>query len=63
MITNPVTTAPTRRSTEVDALCGQYRISGLPVVDGDGRLVGIITNRDLRFVSSTEWATTKVARS
>jgi IMP dehydrogenase len=34
---------------EVDALCGRYRISGLPVIDGAGVLVGIITNRDMQF--------------
>ena len=38
-------------------MCGQYRISGLPVVDADQRLLGIITNRDLRFVPVAEWAT------
>jgi IMP dehydrogenase len=35
----------------VDQLCGRYRISGVPVVDGDGTLVGIVTNRDMRFVT------------
>ena len=36
---------------DVDALCGRYRISGVPVVDAGGTLVGIVTNRDMRFVS------------
>ncbi|WP_458864598.1 CBS domain-containing protein, partial [Enterococcus faecium] len=45
---------------EVDAMCAQYRISGLPVIDEDGVLVGIITNRDMRFVSGFERQTTKV---
>ena len=49
MVTHPVTTSPTATLAEVDALCARYRISGLPVVDGTGLLVGIITNRDLRF--------------
>jgi IMP dehydrogenase len=49
MVTHPVTTTPEATLAEVDALCARYRISGLPVVDGDNRLVGIITNRDLRF--------------
>jgi IMP dehydrogenase len=49
MVTHPVTTSPDATLGEVDALCGRYRISGLPVVDGDGRLLGIVTNRDLRF--------------
>jgi IMP dehydrogenase len=60
MITNPVTTTPDATVAEVDALCGQFRVSGLPVVEGDGRLVGIITNRDMRFVSSFEKQTTLV---
>jgi len=49
MVTHPVTTSPTATLAEVDALCARYRISGLPVVDATGLLVGIITNRDLRF--------------
>ncbi|MHC5797655.1 IMP dehydrogenase [Lacisediminihabitans sp. FW035] len=60
MITNPVTTTPDATVAEVDALCGQFRVSGLPVVEGDGTLVGIITNRDMRFVSPFEKATTFV---
>jgi len=60
MITNPVTTTPDATVAEVDALCGQFRISGLPVVEGDGVLVGIITNRDMRFVSPFEKSTTLV---
>jgi IMP dehydrogenase len=51
MITNPVTASPDDTLREVDELCGRYRISGVPVVDGDGQLVGIVTNRDMRFVS------------
>jgi IMP dehydrogenase len=60
MITNPVTTTPDATVAEVDVLCGQFRMSGLPVVEGDGRLVGIITNRDMRFVSPFERSTTYV---
>ena len=60
MITNPVTTTPDATVAEVDALCGQFRISGLPVVEGDGQLVGIISNRDMRFVSPFEKSTTLV---
>ncbi|MBK4348341.1 IMP dehydrogenase [Lacisediminihabitans changchengi] len=60
MITNPVTTTPDATVAEVDALCGQFRVSGLPVVEPDGKLVGIITNRDMRFVSPFEKATTYV---
>jgi inosine-5''-monophosphate dehydrogenase len=60
MITDPITTTPDATIEEVDSLCAQYRISGLPVVDEEGRLVGIITNRDMRFVSGFERQTTKV---
>ena len=49
MVSDPVTTTPQTTLAEVDAQCAQYRISGLPVVDEDGVLVGIITNRDLRW--------------
>lgn len=51
MITNPVTASPDDTLREVDQLCGRYRISGVPVVDAEGQLVGIVTNRDMRFVS------------
>ena len=49
MITQPVTVSPEATLAEVDALCAKYRISGLPVVDEAGLLIGIVTNRDLRF--------------
>ncbi|APT84095.1 IMP dehydrogenase [Corynebacterium aquilae] len=49
MVTNPATCTPDMTIGEVDALCARYRISGLPVVDEEGRLVGICTNRDMRF--------------
>ncbi|MEV6930812.1 IMP dehydrogenase [Dactylosporangium sp. NPDC051485] len=51
MVTNPVTCSPDDTLGEVDRLCGRYRISGVPVTDADGQLVGIVTNRDMRFVS------------
>jgi IMP dehydrogenase len=51
MVSHPVTTGPDATLAEVDALCGRYRVSGLPVVDADGQLLGIVTNRDLRFES------------
>ena len=54
MVTNPVTCSPEMTIGEVDALCGRYRISGLPVVDAAGILKGIITNRDIRFESNME---------
>jgi IMP dehydrogenase len=51
MVTNPVTCSPDATLGEVDELCGRYRISGVPVTDADGQLVGIVTNRDMRFES------------
>ncbi|RYJ01902.1 MAG: CBS domain-containing protein, partial [Actinomycetales bacterium] len=60
MITDPVTVSPEATLAELDALCGTYRVSGLPVVDADRRLLGIITNRDLRFVPAAEFETRRV---
>ncbi len=60
MITDPITTTQDATVEEVDNLCAKYRISGLPVVDDEGKLVGIITNRDMRFVSGFERQTTFV---
>jgi IMP dehydrogenase len=55
MVTDPVTVGPEATLAEVDAVCGRYRISGVPVVLADRTLVGIITNRDLRFVPPGDW--------
>ncbi|MFM6971433.1 MAG: IMP dehydrogenase, partial [Rhodoluna sp.] len=60
MITHPVTTTPLATIQEVDELCGRFRVSGLPVVDEDDRLVGIVTNRDMRFVLEVQRTTTLV---
>ena len=49
MVSNPVTCGPDNTLAEVDALCGRYRVSGVPVVDERQMLLGIITNRDMRF--------------
>ncbi|WP_017932757.1 IMP dehydrogenase [Nocardioides sp. Iso805N] len=60
IISNPVTIGPDATLEQLDKLAGEYRISGFPVVDSDARLIGMITNRDLRFTPVAEWATTKV---
>lgn len=60
MITHPVTTTPLATIQEVDELCARYRVSGLPVVDEDDILVGIVTNRDMRFVLDVQRTTTLV---
>jgi IMP dehydrogenase len=49
MVSNPVTCAPDATLADVEVLCSRYRISGVPVVESDGTLVGIVTNRDMRF--------------
>lgn len=49
MITDPVTCSPDDTLSDVDRLCARYRISGVPVTDPGGVLVGIVTNRDMRF--------------
>ena len=60
MVSNPLTIGPDATLAEMDALCAKFRISGLPVVDGEGVLLGIITNRDLRFVPLENFETTTV---
>jgi IMP dehydrogenase len=49
MIVEPVTLPPTALVGEAQALMARYHISGVPITDGEGVLVGILTNRDLRF--------------
>jgi IMP dehydrogenase len=60
MIPNPITIGPDKTLEELDQLCGKYRVSGLPVLDPAGHLIGIVTNRDLRFTPVAEWGTTLV---
>ncbi len=50
MIVKPVTVRPDQTILEAENLMRKYKISGLPVVDNSGKLLGIITNRDIRFV-------------
>ena len=49
MIVDPITIRPERKVAEAVELMNRYRISGVPITDEGGRLVGILTNRDLRF--------------
>jgi IMP dehydrogenase len=49
MVANPITIHPDATLAEADALCGKFRISGVPVTDGAGKLLGIVTNRDMAF--------------
>ena len=54
MIYDPITIKPEATVKDALALMGEYHIGGIPVVDGEGRLVGIVTNRDLRFERNLE---------
>lgn len=49
MITDPITLNKNSTLEDADELMGQYKISGLPVIEEDGKLIGIITNRDLKY--------------
>ena len=60
MITDPLTVNPDVTLADLDKLCGKFHISGLPVVDKENRLVGIITNRDMRFIPSEDYDHLKV---
>jgi IMP dehydrogenase len=54
MIRDPIRLPPDATLRDAVALMAKFRISGLPVVNGDGKLVGIITNRDLQFERSLD---------
>lgn len=51
VIVNPFSLTADRYVYDADELMGKYKISGVPIVDGVGKLVGIITNRDMRFIA------------
>jgi IMP dehydrogenase len=55
MITDPVTLPPTALLHEAEALMHQFKFSGVPITDDRGRLVGILTNRDIRFCESNDF--------
>lgn len=56
MITKPFTLGPEASVAEALELMARYKISGIPITDGAGKLVGILTNRDLRFLDRTDIA-------
>ncbi|MFI6083112.1 IMP dehydrogenase [Streptomyces sp. NPDC051217] len=51
MVTDPITVNPDATLGEADQLCAKFRISGVPVIDRSGKLLGIVTNRDMAFES------------
>ncbi|MEM7801493.1 MAG: IMP dehydrogenase, partial [Chloroflexota bacterium] len=50
MIVNPITLSPTATLADAEAIMSRFRISGVPITEADGSLVGLLTNRDIRFV-------------
>ena len=55
MITDPVTLSPTATLHEAEALMHRFKFSGVPITDADGLLVGILTNRDIRFCEGSDY--------
>jgi IMP dehydrogenase len=55
MITDPVTLPATARLFEAESLMHRFKFSGVPIVDDDGRLAGILTNRDIRFCETADY--------
>jgi len=51
MVVNPVTIGPDATRADIQEIGERYNISGIPVVESDGKLVGIVTNRDVRFAT------------
>ncbi len=60
VITNPFFLAPDNYVWEADELMGKYKISGVPICDENKRLIGIITNRDMRFLDNHQMKISEV---
>jgi len=60
MIIDPVSVSPDATLREADIKMGEFRISGVPVIDESGKLVGILTNRDMRFEKDYNKKTSEV---
>src|SRR5690625_7667306 len=63
MILDPITLSPTDTVADARRLMARYSIGGIPIVDRDRRLVGIVTNRDLRFQSDGDRKSTRLNSS
>ncbi|MGA0081522.1 MAG: IMP dehydrogenase [Ilumatobacteraceae bacterium] len=55
MITDPVTLSPTATLADAEQLMNRYHFSGVPITDNNGTLVGILTNRDIRFCKQSDY--------
>jgi IMP dehydrogenase len=60
IIIDPIFIAPDATVAQADAMMAEYRISGVPVVDDEKKLIGIITNRDMRFISDMSMLVSEV---
>jgi len=54
VVENPITLSPDQTLADAKALQARYKVSGFPVIDGKGRVLGIVTNRDMRFASADD---------
>ena len=54
MVVNPITMGPDQPLSDAQALMARHRISGIPIVEASGKLVGILTNRDVRFAENPD---------
>jgi IMP dehydrogenase len=63
MITDPFTLPPGALVSEALDLMAKYKISGVPITDGDGRLIGILTNRDIQFLENVDQPVSNVMRA
>ncbi len=62
LITDPVTLPPDALVRDAEALCARYHISGVPITDPAGKLIGLLTNRDLRFIEDSDQPIANVMR-
>ncbi len=63
IVYNPVTLTATQTIADAKALCAQYNFTGFPVIDENRRVVGIVTNRDMRFATSDDTPVSQVMTS
>jgi len=63
MIRKPITMSHTNTVRDAQELMAKYRVSGFPVVDDSGKLIGIVTNRDLRFAKDTHESVANIMTS
>jgi IMP dehydrogenase len=60
IVYNPITLTADQTIADAQALCDRYNFTGFPVVDGAGRVVGIVTNRDMRFATAPDMPVSQV---